>query len=553
MDECIVVAFRLKGVLHHPGKEREMSPFDHLQRKRSTSSTRAAPTSRWLRSCRPFAPAPVPMSEHASPDQQAQPTHGTRLKYSLADIPLFPPERENSTGLSDNLKAGIENLSGLSVDDVKVHYNSSKPAQVQALAYTQGTDIHVGPGQEKHLAHEAWHVVQQKQGRVKPTLQAKRVAINDDEGLEAEAGMMGRRTEHLKKTMRVDHSTSSLPLGAKNSQMSQEDFLPVHQGIGPRKPLIQRMPIPARVTRLDKVMESETDEFRQFVSTCQDWKVLENILDYMSAVRAGRVEMIGLGSYLEDMKLMAYIGKKIEELKEPEGKKIQEPEGQPTGFNVLKSTAEPHDNFKVEVKEGKITVTLKGIEISARVQTPEDSNQWELGIIQTLDECDFTLNTDRKNLKIKHPYYPINDSQIEDIIPWGRKSMGAYYKGVEEEPGSSLLLIWTDHPHWANIQLNMENEGTVHRVHLGGTWTTHIVVHTRSGYSALSSFTWKSEITVLNTGINDWTLREGKFEIGRGGPLHPNGLKGPNANSSSKVETVIEKSGSSVLGWLKWW
>jgi hypothetical protein len=25
-------------------------------------------------------------------------------------------------------------------------------------------DIHIGPGQEKHLAHEAWHTVQQKQG-----------------------------------------------------------------------------------------------------------------------------------------------------------------------------------------------------------------------------------------------------------------------------------------------------------------------------------------------------------------------------------------------------
>ncbi|HAP61901.1 MAG TPA: hypothetical protein DCR93_21180, partial [Cytophagales bacterium] len=36
-----------------------------------------------------------------------------------------------------------------------------------------GTDIHLAPGQQKHLPHEAWHVVQQKQGRVKPTLQPK--------------------------------------------------------------------------------------------------------------------------------------------------------------------------------------------------------------------------------------------------------------------------------------------------------------------------------------------------------------------------------------------
>jgi len=94
---------------------------------------------------------------------------------------------ENKTGLPDNLKAGVEAASGFSMDDVRVHYNSSKPAQLQALAYTQGTEIHVGPGQEKHLGHEAWHVVQQKQGRVKPTVQMQGVQVNDDEGLEREA------------------------------------------------------------------------------------------------------------------------------------------------------------------------------------------------------------------------------------------------------------------------------------------------------------------------------------------------------------------------------
>ena len=44
--------------------------------------------------------------------------------------------------------------------------------------------VYVGPGQERHLPHEAWHVVQQKQGPMRPTLQTKGVAINDDQGLE---------------------------------------------------------------------------------------------------------------------------------------------------------------------------------------------------------------------------------------------------------------------------------------------------------------------------------------------------------------------------------
>ena len=77
------------------------------------------------------------------------------------------------TGLPDHLKSGIECMSGFSMDDVRVHYNSDKPGQLKALAYAQGTDIHIGPGQEKHLPHEAWHVVQQKQGRVNANLQMK--------------------------------------------------------------------------------------------------------------------------------------------------------------------------------------------------------------------------------------------------------------------------------------------------------------------------------------------------------------------------------------------
>lgn len=101
-------------------------------------------------------------------------------------------KKENNTGLPDNLKTGLENLSGISLDDVKVHRNSDKPAQLQAHAYAQGTDIHLGAGQEKHLPHEAWHVVQQKQGRVKPTMQMKGgVSVNDETALEREADVMG--------------------------------------------------------------------------------------------------------------------------------------------------------------------------------------------------------------------------------------------------------------------------------------------------------------------------------------------------------------------------
>lgn len=105
--------------------------------------------------------------------------------------------KPNNTGLPDNLKAGVENLSGFSMDDVKVHYNSSQPATVQALAYTQGTDIHVAPGQEQHLPHEAWHVAQQMAGRVEPTTEVSGMPVNDNVGLEHEADTMGAKASSL--------------------------------------------------------------------------------------------------------------------------------------------------------------------------------------------------------------------------------------------------------------------------------------------------------------------------------------------------------------------
>ena len=112
----------------------------------------------------------------------------------LAQLQAEPPAPENSTGLPDKLKSGIESLSGISMDHVNVHYNSPQPAQLNALAYAQGSDIHVAPGQEQHLPHEAWHLVQQAQGRVRPTMQMKDgVPVNDDEGLEHEADVMGNK------------------------------------------------------------------------------------------------------------------------------------------------------------------------------------------------------------------------------------------------------------------------------------------------------------------------------------------------------------------------
>jgi hypothetical protein len=122
----------------------------------------------------------------------------------------------NRTGLPDRLKSGIEALSGLSMNDVRVHRNSPRPGKLGALAYARGSEIHLGPGQEQHLGHEAWHIVQQKQGRVRRTgMAAGGVPLNDEASLEAESDRMGARAAtHMPVPLQRALASTSAPASA---------------------------------------------------------------------------------------------------------------------------------------------------------------------------------------------------------------------------------------------------------------------------------------------------------------------------------------------------
>ncbi|MBE9006505.1 DUF4157 domain-containing protein [Fortiea sp. LEGE XX443] len=179
----------------------------HLELKKKSVEQKAIASDVHPLESRPFGVQRQPKEKARSPQTtgyESQIPNFAILNPEAGQLPVQPKlalqtkaedtsVKTNVTGLPDNLKTGIENLSGYSLDDVRVHYNSPKPAQLQALAYAQGTDIHVAPGQEEHLPHEAWHVVQQMQGRVKPTMQMMELQINNNEALETEADVMGTR------------------------------------------------------------------------------------------------------------------------------------------------------------------------------------------------------------------------------------------------------------------------------------------------------------------------------------------------------------------------
>lgn len=175
--------------LHAPRQAKEQFAAAH------SNTARTAAQGRGLADKRPEAVAQRKLA--AMIDDSPRVLQQQALSKAIRGNAWKAGQRDEQAGngaLPAQLKSGIESLSGMRMDHVKVHYNSAKPAQLHAHAYAQGSEIHLGPGQEKHLPHEAWHVVQQAQGRVRPTMQMKHGRqINNDAGLEREADAMGER------------------------------------------------------------------------------------------------------------------------------------------------------------------------------------------------------------------------------------------------------------------------------------------------------------------------------------------------------------------------
>ncbi|GAA5033327.1 hypothetical protein GCM10011506_25410 [Marivirga lumbricoides] len=120
------------------------------------------------------------------------------------------PQQSSSTkgGLDKAVQAKMEKAFQSDFSDVNITQNSSEATNMGALAFTQGNDVHFAPGQynpgtsegQELIGHELTHVIQQKQGRVKATTQAKGVVVNDDPALENEADVMGKKAasgEHV--------------------------------------------------------------------------------------------------------------------------------------------------------------------------------------------------------------------------------------------------------------------------------------------------------------------------------------------------------------------
>lgn len=124
-------------------------------------------------------------------------------------------KNKNNTGIPDGLKNNFEKISNFNFDNVRVHYNSNMPNKLNALAYTQGDNVYIGSGQEKHLPHELGHVVQQREKRVLPTMKMGVFNINTDETLEKEADSLGYK------------ATQMYGFKILNKKLTQSESLPI--------------------------------------------------------------------------------------------------------------------------------------------------------------------------------------------------------------------------------------------------------------------------------------------------------------------------------------
>ena len=187
------------------------------------------------------------------------------------------------TGMPEYLKSGLEALSGVSLSDVNVHRNSDKPQQVGALAYTQGNNIHIASGQDKHLPHEGWHAVQQKQKRVEPTLQMKSgILLNDNNGLEREADIKGEKAEEIGKKMYMAGAGDNIPRDGK-----------ITNGSGNSNPVIQKKDDSSQSK--PKVTESELEEIQ--LKGMTNFKATAKIDEYLKENTSGAKINVKYGQF----------------------------------------------------------------------------------------------------------------------------------------------------------------------------------------------------------------------------------------------------------------
>lgn len=157
--------------------------------KRAPASATAASPATAERPASPMVAQLKQMGSYAAQASALEPT-------APAERPLAPTGA--GTALPGPVQAKMSEAFGADFSGVQVHTDSADASAMGADAFAEGENIHFAAGKyqpesqsgQELVGHELAHVVQQRQGRVKP--QAKG-GLNTDPGLEREADAAGAR------------------------------------------------------------------------------------------------------------------------------------------------------------------------------------------------------------------------------------------------------------------------------------------------------------------------------------------------------------------------
>ncbi len=149
---------------------------------------------------------------------------------SLPDRPAAPPI-SGGQRLPTTVQQQMESAFGRDFTSVRIH-EGEEASTLGALAYTQGTHLYFAPGQYRPdrpsglqlLGHELTHVVQQAQGRVKPSSQSSGIPINAEPHLEHEADVIGDRVARGQSLPpEFGHFLPSIPIQSATSLPAQRN------------------------------------------------------------------------------------------------------------------------------------------------------------------------------------------------------------------------------------------------------------------------------------------------------------------------------------------
>jgi hypothetical protein len=135
-----------------------------------------------------------------------------------ATNPFGTVQMKSNHDNQSNVLAEMGKSFGTDFSDVKIHTNSQKASKIGAHAFAQGNDVHFAQGKfdpntktgKQLIGHELSHVVQQRNGEVKPNVQMKGLGINTDDRLENEADKQGALAAEGKAVQTKPVSSSSV-------------------------------------------------------------------------------------------------------------------------------------------------------------------------------------------------------------------------------------------------------------------------------------------------------------------------------------------------------